>query len=581
MSTGATASPTKSTTARPTRSIATVRITVNATNDTVLALADHYTTFADQPLMVVTPGVLGNDTNVEHGTLTAVLVSGPAHGTLALNANGSFTYTPAADFGGPDSFVYKASAGTDDSSPVTVTITVTAVNDVPVATDDSYGTNEDGVLAIAAPGVLANDVDLGGGPLSAAIVSDPEHGTLTLNADGSLSYAPNADFNGADSFTYTASDGAAASNIATVTITVNAVNDAPIANDDWAFTAENTPVTIAVLANDWDVDGDPLTVSAVDLPAHGGLAIDSDGTVTYTPAANYGGLDTFTYMISDGHGGTATTTVEVIVDDKPIAADDTVTTAEDTPVTIDVLANDTDVDGDAVGDGGRACRRTAAPRSIPTGRSPTRPRPTTTAPTRSPTISDGHGGRASAVVAVTITAVNDAPIAVDDAATTAEDTPVTITVLANDSDVDDARLAVRGGRCTASRDGRDQSGRHHHLYAGAQLPRQRRNASHRAQRGTPIRSRKWLDTASSTGPSRAFTPTQWTSAIAPCGSSIFRATFTILRSGIRHRGHSPLSNEGRTIRADRFTHTITGAGATATGRVTIAPTTIAPTKTRR
>src|SRR5439155_18983440 len=126
--------------------------TVNGAHGAPLPAPDDYTAHEDHPLMIVAPGVLGNDTDLERATLTAVPVSGPAHGALQLNADGSFIYTPAANFNGPDSFVYAANDGADDSGPVTVTIAVTAVNDVPVATNDSYGTNEVGVLAIAAPG---------------------------------------------------------------------------------------------------------------------------------------------------------------------------------------------------------------------------------------------------------------------------------------------------------------------------------------------------------------------------------------------------------------------------------------------
>ncbi len=132
--------------------MATVSITVNATNDAPVALADEYTAIEDQPFSVVAPGVLGNDTDVEHGALTAILVSGPATGTLTLNADGSFAYTPAPTSTAATASPTRRATAPAESAPVTVTIAVTAVNDVPVATDDHYGTNEDGLLAIAAPG---------------------------------------------------------------------------------------------------------------------------------------------------------------------------------------------------------------------------------------------------------------------------------------------------------------------------------------------------------------------------------------------------------------------------------------------
>ena len=179
-------------------------------------------------LTVHAPGVLDGDSDPEDDPLSAALVSGPSHGTLTLNANGSFTYTPAADYDGTDSFTYRASDGSLNSSPATVTITVTAPpNEAPVAAADSYITAEDITLTVNAPGVLRNDRDPEGKPLSAVRVSGPSNGTLTLNANGSFTYRPQDNFNGSDSFTYRASDGSLASNPATVTITVTARNDAP------------------------------------------------------------------------------------------------------------------------------------------------------------------------------------------------------------------------------------------------------------------------------------------------------------------------------------------------------------------
>ena len=320
--------------------VASVTITVNGVNDVPAAIADAYAATEDQPLIVGAPGVLANDTDVDGGTLTAVLGTGPANGTLTLNANGGFTYTPAANFNGTDSFTYTANDGTTDSSAATVTITVAAVNDVPVAVNDTYATNEDGVLGIAAPGVLTNDNDVEGSPLSAAVVDAPAHGVLTFNADGSFSYAPNANFNGADSFTYKASDTTADSNVATVTIAVNAVNDAPVATNDSYTTSEDTALTVAapgVLANDTDVDSNTLTIALVSGPANGTLTLNPDGSFIYTPAANFNGSDSFTYTASDGtaDSNVATVTIAVAaVNDAPVAVADAATTAEDTAVTI-------------------------------------------------------------------------------------------------------------------------------------------------------------------------------------------------------------------------------------------------------
>src|SRR6266496_3553325 len=175
--------------------------------------------------------------------------------TTTMNADGSLVYMPALNFNGIDTFTYKASDGQAQSGIATVTITVTPVNDAPVAVnDDSYTTPEDTQLTVIAPGVLANDTDVDGDALSAILVDGPTHGTLTLNSDGSLVYMPALNFNGIDSFTYKASDGQAQSGVATVTITVTPVNDAPVAaNDDSYTTPEDTQLTMSapgVLAND-------------------------------------------------------------------------------------------------------------------------------------------------------------------------------------------------------------------------------------------------------------------------------------------------------------------------------------------
>ena len=189
-----------------------------------VAVADTYTTNEDAPLTVAAAGVLTNDTDPEGDTLTAAKVSDPAHGTVALNANGSFTYTPNANYNGSDSFTYKAVGAGTGSNVVTATITVTAVADAPVAVADTYTTAQGSVLTVAAgTGLLANDTDAESATLTAAKVSDPAHGTVTVTSDGGFTYTPETGFTGTDSFTYKANDGSADSNAATATITVGPV----------------------------------------------------------------------------------------------------------------------------------------------------------------------------------------------------------------------------------------------------------------------------------------------------------------------------------------------------------------------
>jgi len=198
----------------------------NPTNNTPpTAVNDTFTTAEDTGLNVaVANGVLKNDTDPNASqSLSAVVVTQPAHGTLTLNANGSFIYTPAANYNGPDSFTYRASDGIGQSSPATVNITVTAVNDAPVAVNNSFNATQNTALNVdQAGGVLANDTDTEGNALTATIVTQPQHGTVTLNANGSFVYTPATGYTGPDSFTYRASDGPAQSSPATVNITVAA-----------------------------------------------------------------------------------------------------------------------------------------------------------------------------------------------------------------------------------------------------------------------------------------------------------------------------------------------------------------------
>lgn len=326
----------------------TVSLTIGAVNDAPVAVEDSYDITEDTAINLV---VLFNDSDVEGDALTPVIINGPAHGTASVVEDGSILYTPALDYNGADSFTYAASDGASQSNTVTVSLNVTPVNDAPVSVADSYATDEDTQLDVAAAGVLANDTDVEHDPLTAVLLTDVTSGTLTFNPDGSFSYLPNADFNGSDSFTYKSNDGDLDGNEVTVTLTVNPVNDKPVADGDEYSTNEDTALTTTtvtgVLANDLDVEGDTLTAELVTNVAHGTLTLNSNGSFTYTPASNYNGTDSFTYKPYDGtaYGEAVTVTLNVLpVFDAPVAVNDSVTLNEDTPTTINVLSNDTDVD---------------------------------------------------------------------------------------------------------------------------------------------------------------------------------------------------------------------------------------------
>jgi VCBS repeat-containing protein len=289
---------------------ATVTVTVLPVNDAPVAQSQTVSTPEDTP-KAITLGV----TDVDGPAPTFAIVSGPAHGTLS-GTGATRTYTPVENYTGPDSFTFRANDGSLDSNVATVSITVTPVNDAPLAADDEYSTNEDVPFGIGAPGVLADDTDVEGSPLSAALVAGPAHGTLTLNANGSFGYAPAANFNGVDTFTYRASDGSLSSNVATVTITVLPVNDAPAAaNDAYAVDAGATLSVAApgVLTNDSDLES-AVTAVLVTGPANGTLTLSPSGSFTYTPNAGFSGSDPFTYRARDGAGAEsapATVTIEV------------------------------------------------------------------------------------------------------------------------------------------------------------------------------------------------------------------------------------------------------------------------------
>ncbi len=296
--------------------VATVFIDVQAVNDAPVANNDSFSTNEDVVLQAALPGVLGNDVDIDGNTLSATLVAGSAHGSVVLNSDGTFTYTPAFHYHGPDSFTYRSNDGTAESNIATVAITVNSVNSIPVANGDSYNTNEDTRLTIAAPGVIGNDVDEDGEALQASLVTGPAHGTLSLGATGGFVYTPAANFNGSDSFTYRVSDGIANSNTATVTIVIDAVNDAPIAVNDAYTTAKDTSLTISasgVLSNDTDAESDVLTTILVDVPAHGSVVLNSNGSFTYTPVAGYIGPDSFTYRANDGVALSGLATVALTV----------------------------------------------------------------------------------------------------------------------------------------------------------------------------------------------------------------------------------------------------------------------------
>jgi VCBS repeat-containing protein len=423
-------------------STATVSITVNPVNDTPTANDSAGITDEDVELNGF---VSGGD--IDGDNVTFAKQSNPLHGSVVVNAGGSYTYTPAADYNGTDSFTFTAGDGMLNSLPATVSITVQPVNDVPNAVDDDAMTDEDTPITIF---VLTND---DGGPadedqgLTVSSVSQGANGTVTTDGTA-VTYTPNANFNGTDSFTYFNADSGGLQDKATVTITVRAVNDAPIAVDDTVTSSEDTAVTTNVLANDSDLDGDAVSVTGSGNGMYG-VVTCSATDCTYVPVPNFNGNDSYSYTMCDNGSqqlcDSAVVSVIVLpVNDMPTAVSDSAVTAEDTAVTTNVLGNDSDIDGDdlsvdnwtdgtygSVSCGPLGCTYTPLPNVNGTD-------------SYTYTMCDSGGPKmcATATVEVTVSPVNDAPTVSAGPATqdVQYSDPVSVTISAGD--VDSSTLSV-------------------------------------------------------------------------------------------------------------------------------------------
>lgn len=401
----------------------------DATNRAPTVGAFTLTTQEDLP---VTRSAEASD--LDGDALVAAVPLPPDHGTVTVNGL-SLTYTPEPDFHGADQFALVISDGEADAS-ITVDVTVTPVNDPAVGGSDSLATNEDTPRVVPVELLLANDSDVDEDPFTITAVGDATNGTIAL-ADGTVTFTPTADFVGGGSFTYTINDGTV-DTVVDVAVVVGGLNDTPVANNDTVTTLEDTAVTIpgaTLLANDTDVDGQTLTISAVS-GAVGGTVVLNGGSPIFTPSTN-ALAGSFVYTATDGIAtDTATVTVTITaVNDGPDATNDTATTDEDTAVAISVLGNDTDPDSTPT-ISGVSNAQNGTP--VVTGNT------ITFTPnanfhgtaTFDYTITDGTLSD-TATVTVTVNAVNDVPVAVDDTGSTDAATPITFTDLtANDTDPD-------------------------------------------------------------------------------------------------------------------------------------------------
>ena len=420
-------------------STALVSVGVASVNDVPTAVADSVAATEDTPFV---GSVAGNDTLSGDGGNVFSLVgdSGPTHGGIVFNTNGTFTYTPSANYNGPDAFSYAITDANGDVSTALVTIGVAAVNDVPTAVADSVAAVEDTpfVGSVAGNDMLSGD---GGNVFSLVGGSGPTHGGIVFNSDGTFTYTPSANYNGADSFSYSLTDANGDVSTALVTVGVASVNDVPTAVADSVAAVEDTPFVGSVAAND-TLSGDGGNVFSLvggSGPTHGGIVFTADGTFTYTPSANYNGPDSFSYSITDANGDVSTALVTIgvaSVNDVPTAVADSVAAVEDTPFVGSVANNDT-----LSGDGGNVF-------SLVGGSGPTHGgivfnadgtftyTPSANyngADSFSYSLTDANGDVSSAVVTIGVASVNDVPTAVADTIAATEDTPFVGSVGGNDT----------------------------------------------------------------------------------------------------------------------------------------------------
>ncbi|POY34830.1 hypothetical protein C3K47_18500, partial [Solitalea longa] len=394
-----------------------VHVLVNPVNDApVIEPAGPFTIDEDTELTGVFKA-----TDVDGDLLTFSVQTAPGTGTLTLQADGSFSYLPLANYNGSDSFEIQVSDGHGGTVSQLINITISPVNDAPAAADHSYTMDEDGGTQtgnVLTDAPAASDID--GDVLTAVLINDlpPEEGTLLLNADGSFSFTPAADFSGTASFSYQACDNGLpqlCSEEQSVTITVNSVNDAPVADSSIQYeSTEDTPVEDQLIVT--DDDGDQLTfvLKPGAEPQHGIVSLTIDGAFVYNPTANYNGTDTFTVIVSDGQGGNIEIIINIQIDpvnDSPVAVSPiALTTDEDNPVSGQITVSD--VDGDTLSylssepvngsvivnpDGSF----TYTPKQDYFGKD-----------SLVVTITDGNGGNAVVKVYIEVNPVNDSPVAI-------------------------------------------------------------------------------------------------------------------------------------------------------------------------
>ncbi|MBL8821071.1 MAG: tandem-95 repeat protein [Planctomycetia bacterium] len=425
---------------------ATVSITITPVNDPPAALNDTATVAEGGTVSI---NVASNDSDSD-GTLalnSITIVQQPANGSVTVNNNGTVSYTHNGSETTTNTFTYtiKDNLGAT-SNTATVNITITPVNDPPVAVNDTATVDEGGSVII---NVASNDTDPENSLdlTSIVIVAQPANGSVTVNNNGTVTYLHNNSNTTTDSFTYTIKDTqGTTSNTATVTITVTPQADDPIAVNDAANVDEGGNVVINLASNDSDPDGslDLTTIIITQQPAHGSIQVNNDGTVTYLHDGSESTTDSFQYTIKDTEGNTsnaATVTVTIApVNDDPVAVNDEATVAEGGNIVINLAGNDTDAENqldltsivivDQPANGSIVVNNDGTVSYTHNGSE-------TTSDSFTYTIKDADGATSNtATVTITVTPQNDAPVAVDDQESITQGGSVVVNVAGNDTDAD-------------------------------------------------------------------------------------------------------------------------------------------------
>ena len=470
------------------------------------ALNDSFTGTEDTP---VTGNVLadngnGADSDPENHTLSVIAgtFTTAQGGSVTISTDGGFDYVPLTDFSGTDSFAYTVTDGNGGSDTGTVTVTLSAVNDPPVVTNNGAIVDEDTTLGLTTAMLSMADVESAPASRTFTLQSLPTQGTLYLNGvalalaaaftqqdilDGLVTYTPGTNYNGADSFDVVASDGTASLPSETFSITITAVNDAPLAANDSFTGLENTALSGNLLADNGNgADSDPenhtlsVTAGTFTTAQGGSVTISTDGGFNYVPLTDFSGVDSFAYTLSDGYGGsdTGTATVTVgAVNASPALTNEGATINEDTALILtSAMLNATDADNtaaqlvfalNAIPANGDLLRNavvlsvndTFTMQDVLDGLISYQPEANhngTAGVTF--TVTDGETTLPAETFTITINAVNDAPVAADDAFSGTQDTQITGNLLSDngngaDSDPENHTLSVTAGTFTTAQGG--------------------------------------------------------------------------------------------------------------------------------